>query len=425
MHIKITEDYRHLFQKDHKHYKTRNLVWYGGRGSGKTMNVADGLLIRGMESKSTILCVREFQNSIADSVIKTLETEIVRLGLQDHYTVMANGIRGKNGTEFVFKGVKNNVQSIKSMADLDYIWAEEAQTISDNSWETLIPTLRKPGSQFLITFNPSSPNDPTYKRFVSQRDDETYALKVNYDRNPWFPEPLRKEMEKLKANDPEAWAHVYCGNFDTRRSGAVYAKQLSKARDEGRIAKVPYNSASQVFTAWDLGYGDSTTIWWLQWQGRELAWLEYYENAGEQLEHYVQIIKGKPYNYSTHYLPHDGDHGNIRGLSVSKQLRQMGLKTHTLDREVDIAPGIDLLRQTIGFSVFNASKCAEGLRCLENHAYKWDEERGIFKDKPSHDWTSHAADAARYAAFAAPLAKSPVGIAKPIKPLTFEHAGWG
>jgi len=408
---KVTEDYAHLFEESHPLYKIRNLVWYGGRGSGKSVSVAKGLLFRGRKDKITVLCAREFQNSISDSVIKTLADEIAIMGFGDFYEIQNNAIYGKNGTEFLFKGVKNNVQSIKSMANLDYIWCEEAQTISDKSWEVLIPTLRKDGSQFLITFNPNQPTDPTYKRFVATQSGDTHAIKVNWDRNPWFPDVLKKEMEKLRTKDPEAFDHIYQGNFDTRRTGAVYAKQLAAARSDpqgGRITKVPYDPSCEVFTAWDLGFGDSTAIWWLQFVGRELRWLECYENYGEQLDHYAKVIKDKSYNYirEGHFLPHDGAHGNIRGDSVSKQLESLGVANTVLTRETDINPGIETLRQTIAYSAFDADKCRDGLQALEQYGYEWDEDRQVFKNKPRHDHTSHYADAARYAAIAAAKVKA-------------------
>ena len=411
MNVDIAPPFLPLFDESDPNYKRRNLVYWGGRGSGKTVHVAKGLLLRGLKSKILVLCVREFQNSISDSVIKTLEDEIEALGLAHFYTVQNNAILGKNGTEFMFKGVKNNVQSIKSMANLDYIWAEEAQTISEKSWEVLIPTLRKDGSQFIITFNPNQPTDPTYKRFVADAGEDTLALKVNYDDNPWFPNVLRAEMEKLRTKDFEAYQHIYEGQFDTRRTGHVYAKALMALRNNAGITKVPYDPSCQVFTAWDLGYGDSTAIWWLQYVGRELRWLECYENSGEQLGHYASIVKAKDYNYykNGHFLPHDGAHGNIRGDSVSLQLDKLGISNTVLEREADINPGIELTRQTIHFSVFDKELTAPGVHALEAYHYEWDDVRMVFKDKPCHDWSSNYADAARYAARAAKMVSSGFG----------------
>jgi hypothetical protein len=174
---------------------------------------------------------------------------------------------------------------------------------------------------------------------------------------------------------------------------------------------VPYDPGYEVFTAWDLGFGNSTAIWWLQFVGRELRWLECYDNSGKQLGHYAEVVKSKAYNYKSiaHYLPHDGAHGNIRGDSVSRQLASMGLLNIVLPRESDINPGIELLRQTIAYSVFDDQNCVDGIHALENYAYEWNDELKKFDDRPKHDWTSHYSDAARYAVIAA-------GTLKNIKP---------
>ncbi len=258
-------------------------------------------------------------------------------------------------------------------------------------------------------------SDPTYQRFVARKDPDNLVKKVSYRDNPFFPAVLEKERLKLLKDDPEAYQHIWEGEPDTRRSGAVYAKQIAKAREEGRVTVVPYDPASEVFTAWDLGFGDATAIWWLQFIGRELRWLDYYENTGEQLAHYVKIVKDKPYNYlkKGHFLPHDGDHGNIRGESVSKQLSLQGLSNTVLERETDITPGIELVRQTLAYSVFDAKKTETGIFALEQYGYEWDEDRNIFKAKPKHDWTSNSADAARYGARAAGRVKAGLSQGKP------------
>lgn len=400
----------------------RNKVFYGGRGGAKSHAFGRALLVKGMQKKLRILCAREFQKSIKDSVHKLLSDLIREHELEAFYDILENTIRGKNGTEFLFIGLKHNVSGIKSMEGVDIVWVEEAENVSENSWELLIPTIRKENSEIWVSFNTKNLTDPTYKRFVSTPSDDTICVKVSWRDNPFFPDVLRKEMEKLKKTDYEAYEHIWEGEPDSRRSGAVYAKQLAKAREEKRITLVPYDPSAEVFTAWDLGFGDATAIWWLQFVGRELRWLEYYENSGEQLDHYAVIVKSKTYNYmrNGHYLPHDGGHGNIRGDSVSKQLHSMGVQNTVLTRETDINPGIELLRQTIAYSVFDEKKCADGLHALENYGYEWDEDRGIFKSKPKHDWSSHAASAARYAAIASSQIKS--GLVK-VKPMLMPDFG--
>ena len=402
-------------------------VYYGGRGGGKSESVCRALLVIGLQKQIRVLCCREFQASIADSVHKLLSDVIRAHSLDGFYSITQNTIRGKNGTEFIFKGLKHNANEIKSMAGIDYCFVEEAENVSNRSWELLIPTIRKDGSSITIVFNPKNMNDPTYQRLVAKHYDDALVKKVSWRDNPFFPDVLEKERQRLEVADPEAYQHIWEGEFDTRRSGAIFAKQLSAAQADGRITKVPYDPSSEVFTAWDLGWADSTAIWWLQWVGRELRWLEYYENAGEQLDHYAKLIKSKSYNYMSngHFLPHDGGHGNIRGDSVAKQLASLGVQNQVLPRETDINPGIDLTRQTIAFSCFDAQGCKDGLLALENYAYKWDDERGIFKSSPEHNWASHGASAARYAAIAAGRLKGKFVTTVPVKPdPRNQHLSW-
>lgn len=393
---------------------SRYKVYYGGRGGGKSVAVALTLIAMGIQKKTRILCTRELQTSIADSVHRLLSDLIRSHKLENEYEILQNTIRHKrNGTEFLFKGLRHNITEIKGLEGIDIVWAEEAENISNRSWELLVPTIRKEGSEIWVIFNPRNASDPTYQRFIATQRDDAIVRKVSWRDNPFFPTVLKKEMETLRTKDPESYNHIWEGELDTRRSGAIYAKLIDTARQDERVTKVPYDPSSEVFTAWDLGFGDATSIWWLQFVGRELRWLECYENSGEQLDHYVQVIKSKPYNYRMHYLPHDGAAGNIRGGTVSDQLRGMGIKNQVLDRESDINTGIQLLRQTIQYSVFDANKCKDGLHALENYRYEWSEELQRFKDKPLHDWSSNYADAARYAARAAALAKN-MGGTKPI-----------
>jgi phage terminase large subunit len=382
----------------------------------------------GMEKPMRIVCAREIQKSIKDSV-HTLLADIIRQhGLSEFYEIQEAVIKGKNGTEFKFRGLKHNTTDLKSLEGADVLWIEEAENVSHGSWEIVIPTIRKEGSEIWVSMNVKHTTDPTYARFIAKPDPDVIAVKISWRDNPFFPDVLRKEKDKLQREDPEAYYHIWEGEPDTRRSGAIYAKQINKAREEKRICRVPYDPACEVFTAWDLGFGDSTAIFWLQFVGRELRWLESYSNSGEQLGHYAQIVKAKPYNYARngHYLPHDGGHGNIRGDSVSKQLMALGLQNIVLPRENDINVGIEQLRKTLQFSVFDAEGCKDGLHALENYAYEWDDDLQRFKNKPRHDWTSHYADAARYAAQAASTFKSVAVAMKPLyKPLLVKGSYMG
>lgn len=406
MPITIPTKFKPLFQP----YRFK--VYYGGRGSGKSESFARALLIKGLEKKQIILCTRELQVSIQDSVHRLLAETIHKEGLADRYDILQTTIRHKtNGTEFLFKGLKHNIAEIKGLQGVDICWAEEAENISDRSWEYLIPTIRKEGSEIWVSYNPRNITDPTHQRFVINQRDDAYVCKVSYRDNPFFPAVLQKEMEHLKSIDPEAYDHIWEGNFDNRKNGYIYAKMIAKAREEGRITKVPYDPSGEVYTAWDLGWGDSTAIWWFQLIGREPRIIDYYENNNEGLAHYSNVIKEKPYNYAKmgHFLPHDAKAGNIRGDSVTVQLNNLGIQNRVLELS-SIDGGIEGVRQLLPMCVFDAVRCKDGLWALENYGYEYDEERKAFKKTPKHDFSSHGADGFRYLAHAINLIKGSFGV---------------
>jgi phage terminase large subunit len=184
----------------------RYKVLHGGRGGAKSWGVARALLIMGTERPIRILCAREIQNSISESVHKLLSDQIAALGLDAFYKVQETAIKGVNGTEFAFVGIRQQgVQKIKSYEGYDICWVEEAQTVTDRSWSILTPTIRKPGSEIWITFNPDLEDDPTYQRFVVNPPTGAQVVEVNYTDNPWLPAELRVEMEDLRARNPVAF----------------------------------------------------------------------------------------------------------------------------------------------------------------------------------------------------------------------------
>ena len=186
---------------------------FGGRGSGKSWAIADLLLITGLTRSIRVLCAREFQESIRESVHHLLKERITALGLEDFYQVQQASIVGENGSNFVFKGVRYNVQSIKSMSGLTHLWIEEAQTISAESWQVLIPTIREEGSEVWVTFNPQHRSDVVYQELVEKKRNNAYVERINWDRNPHFPKVLDDERRSLQATDPDAYEHIWEGGF--------------------------------------------------------------------------------------------------------------------------------------------------------------------------------------------------------------------
>ena len=218
-----------LFEPKHSRYR----VLYGGRGAGKSHSVARALLCMGATRTIRVLCAREFQTSIKDSVHKLLVDQIYNLGLQGHYEVTQTSIRGINGTEFIFAGIKNNINGLKSIEGIDYCWVEEANNVTAHSWDVLIPTIRKENSEIWITFNPELPTDETYKRFVISPPDGAIVQKVNWSDNNWFPAVLDLERQSLMNRDFEAYQNVWEGFTRSTIDGAIFAKEMNRAEQDG------------------------------------------------------------------------------------------------------------------------------------------------------------------------------------------------
>lgn len=202
--------------------KRRYKVAYGGRGSTKSWTAAGCLLLIAMRSKVRILCTRQLQTSIKDSVHKLLSDTIVRLQLEPYFEITRDTIRCYNGSEFIFKGLQSQTTEIKSIEGIDYCWVEEAQSVSEDSWSILIPTIRKEGSEIWVTFNPDRQEDATYQRFVVNPPPDSIVQLINYNDNPWFTDVLRKEMEYDKSVDYGKYEHVWLGKTVINTEAQIY-----------------------------------------------------------------------------------------------------------------------------------------------------------------------------------------------------------
>ena len=419
-----------------KRYK----VFWGGRGAAKSWDIARALLILGMspeilfpgKTKLTILCVRELQKSIDDSVHKLLEQQILALGLSGFYRVEKAKIYGANGTTFAFEGIKNNVSSIRSYEGVDICWAEEAANISGHSWGVLIPTIRSDNSEIWLSFNPELESDYTYKHFVQDKrltrvvdparrfasepslrrlfgpgftvapitcpvmeSQDILSVRVSWRDNPWFPEVLKREMEKLKEEDYDKYLHVWEGATIQNLEGAIYAKELRAAQLEGRIASVGYEPDVPVDTFWDLGRANNTAIWFVQRVALQWRVLEYYEANLEELSHYLKFCQSRGYFYGTMFLPHDAKHKRLGYKhSVEEQFRNSGYRTQIVPAMKSIDK-INAAKVVFPNCWFDEVKCEDGLNALRHYRYKVD-TRGQFSAEPLHDEYSDGADAFAY-----------------------------
>ena len=381
-----------LFEPANARYR----VLYGGRGGSKSWNIARALLLKGCENSIRVLCAREFQTSIKDSVHKLLCDQIFALEIEAHYEITDRTIRGINGTEFIFVGVKNNTNNVKSIEGIDICWVEEAQSVSPNSWNVLVPTIRKANSEIWISFNPELPTDETWKRFVLNPPENSVIQKINWNDNPWFPEVLDLERRALQGRDLEAYNNVWEGIPRQTVDGAIFSKEVTMAELEGRICNVPYDATKGVHAVFDLGWADQTAVWLLQFVGQETRLLRYFEDSQQTISYYMAKLQSFGYVYDTIWLPHDAKAKSLgTGKSIEEIVRATGMKVQILDR-VPVADSINAARTIFNKCYFDRQNTEEGLQCLRHYRYDVDPETKMFSAKPLHDEYSHGADAFRY-----------------------------
>ena len=243
---------------------------HGGRGSGKSFSFAKMLAVRGYAKKIRVLCCREFQNSIKDSV----HSEIVNAiqsepWLENAYDYGESFIRGKNGTEFIFKGLKHNYREIKSISGINLAWVEEAEAVSEQSWRTLTPTIREPGSEIWLTWNPESLDSPTQKRFIDAPPPRAKIAEINYLDNPWFTQELEEERQNDLRRDPDMYRHIWEGECITRTDAQILGGKYSIREFEPRA------DWDGPYYGMDFGFANDPTTAGKSWINGEKLYVEY------------------------------------------------------------------------------------------------------------------------------------------------------
>lgn len=378
----IPEKLAFLFQP------TRAKVIYGGRDGVKSWSVAQALLILGAQRPIRILCARETQQAIRESVHQLLADTAKRLGLELFYDVLQYTIRGKNGTEIIFSGLRNLTSAqLKSYESIDIVWVEEASAVTKRSWQVLIPTIRKPGSEIWVTFNPDLATDDTYLRWVVSPPPGTVSVMTSYRDNAWLSKESAHEIEYLRVNDPETFKHVYEGATRCTIAGAVYRAEIMAAEAGGRITQVPYDRSLPVRTFWDLGWSDLVCIWFAQAEAFRYRIIDYYEDNFQSSDHYLQVLQQRGYTYSQApaaiVWPWDAS-TKMNRESTEASIRAKGFSLRILD-QASKNGGIDAVRRMFPQMYFDAEKCSEGLAKLRRYQWGPATDGDRLKREPLHD----------------------------------------
>lgn len=378
----------------------RYKVLHGGRGGAKSWGIARALLIRGAASKRRILCTREVQKSIKDSVHKLLGDQIQALGLGHFFEVQQNVIKGMNGTEFIFSGLSEQTnESIKSFEGVDDVWVEEAQAVSKRSWDILVPTIRKDGSEIWVSMNPELDTDETWVRFVENPPADSVVVSINYSDNPWFPKVLEQERQdaKTKMSDVD-YANIWEGKCRPAVSGAIYASEIADAIEKGRIRNIPYDAQLKVHVIFDLGWNDQMSIILAQRSLSEVRIIEYLEDNKKTLDWFSAELKKKNYNWGEVWLPHDGAHGDYKtGKSAQQIMQGLGWKCteNNVIPVMSVEIGIRKARETLPKTYFDKDNTERLVQCLRRYKRSIPTTTGE-PGAPVHDEWSHGADAYRY-----------------------------
>lgn len=386
----------------------RYKVIVGGRGKGASWSIARVLIGRAYGMPLRILCAREVQRTIADSVHQLLQDQIKALGLSAAFKITESDIYGPHGSRFAFTGLRQlTAENIRSYEGFDIAWVAEARNISKKSWSTLIPTIRKDGSEIWLDLNPELDSDETYARFIEHTPPDTALMFMSWRDNPWFPETLKKERETLYARcqemgSMEDYENIWEGKCRTSVDGAIYASEIRDAVEQKRIRPVPYDPMLKVHTVWDLGFNDRMSVILVQRLLNQIMVIDFLEDQHKKYDWYVTQIKDRKYNLGKAWLPHDAGHDSpLLAPTPVKTLKTLGLDcSEPLPRE-DIEVGIKRVRQTFPRIYFDENK-AKGLidhlkRYRRTIPSTTNEPQG-----PLHDEHSHAADALRYLCMAAP-----------------------
>lgn len=385
-------------------------VVYGGRFGLKTRNFAQALLAQGGAERLRILCCREVMNSIRDSVHQEMKGIIENdPGLSAFYEVLDNEIRGINGTVIIFAGLHgHSAESIKSYAGIDRCWVEEAQSVTKRSWNILVPTIRKPGAEIWVSFNPELDTDDTWLRWVVNPLPGAMVVKTGWqdaEARGWFPAAENAKRLHAQKYEPDDYDNIWEGMPRSAVAGAIYAKEVAMMISDGRARPMPYDPRLPVHTVWDLGWNDSMTVIMVQKPVPSVVnIINYIEDSQRTYAQFVADLDRLQYLWGVDWLPHDGANKNPQtGKSAQQVLMSLKRQKVRIIGQGDVEDGIRLARMMFprvyvdtterqrDTGYLGGARLLECLKRYKRHVPKNTEEPA----RPVHDAYSHGADAFR------------------------------
>jgi phage terminase large subunit len=384
---------------------------YGGRGSAKTRSFAKMAAVRGYMYGSAgitgiLLCARQFMNSLEDSSLEEVKRAIEEEPfLAGYYEVGEKYIKSRDGRiSFAFSGLDRNIASVKSKGRILLCWVDEAEPVTDEAFTTLIPTLREEGddwnAELWVTWNPKRKTAAVEKRFRYTESPRVKVVELNWRDNPKFPRKLQRDRQTDLDERPEQCDHIWEGGYVTALEGAYFTKHLAVAKEEGRIGFFPADPLMTIRLICDIGgtgaRADAFVIWAMQFIGREIRIVNYYEVVGQPVDAHVAWCRSEGYtpDRAQFWLPHDGStQDKVYDVSYQSALKAAGYKVTVVPNQGKGAAMQRIERARVLFPQirFNAETTEKGRDALGWYHEKRDQARGIGLG-PEHDWASHGAD---------------------------------
>lgn len=375
------------------------------RRAGKTVACVNDLI------KAALLCERENPRFAYIAPYFTQAKDIA-WNYVKHYTAVIPGVETNeselrvdlpNGGRVRLYGAEN-YDRLRGIY-LDGVVLDEPADIDPRAWpEVIRPALsdRKGWAVFIGTpkgrnaFYEIWAGDTEGKWTGAINDPDWFSLMLKASETQILDPAELADARKTMSEDQ--FEQEYECSFQAAVQGAYYGREMKQAEEDKRLTRVPWEPKLKVHTAWDLGVGDSTAIWFVQQSGKEIRVIDYYESSGVGLDHYAKVLKERPYVYGDHILPHDASVKDLgTGRSREETLRSLGISIRIIPAQ-SVEDGINAARLIIPRCWFDADKCKRGIEALRQYRRDYDEKLKNFKSRPLHDWTSHAADAFRYLA---------------------------
>jgi len=385
---------------------------FGGRGSGKTRSFAKMAAVRGFVhgkagDSGIIVCGRQFMNSLDDSSLEEVKRAIEEEPfLADYYELGEKYIRSKDGRiSFSFVGLDRSIASLKSKGRILLLWVDEAEPVTDEAWQITLPTLREEGdgwnAELWVTWNPAKKTAPVERRFRAANDPLIKIAELNWRDNPRFPQRLERERLRCMETEPEQYDHIWEGGFVTAAVGAYFAKDIAKARADGRIGRVAADPLLTIRLYADIGgtgaKADNFVFWAVQFVGREIRVLDHYEKQGQPIGEHLTWMRSRGYvpGKAQIWLPHDGDtQDKVFDVSYRSAFEAAGYPVEVVPNQGKGAATmrVEALRRVFGQMWINEETTGPGMDAIGWYHEKRDAARGVGLG-PEHDWSSHSADA--------------------------------